>query len=166
MRHENGWRLAAIVAVGIGSGEAPDVYPGFPQLKLWPEAAEALGLVPEQLPKLHPSFEKRARRVDEGFSVTPVPLKHLYVLNDGEAEEILPLKPKDAFVELVRHSYALGLLRPTGAAANHFHQCERLVSRVPLFHLSRRRSLESLSVLAALVEKHLDSVASHGKETI
>ena len=57
----------------------PMLYPSFPQLKLFPEAAAAsLGDNPEDLPLLILMYDKRARIANTGFSPQPVPLDHLY----------------------------------------------------------------------------------------
>ena len=66
---------------------------------------------------------------------------------------IEPLGGQEAFVELVRHSYAVRLLQATGAAPTHIQQCAAVVRAVPIRRLNVRRSLEELPDLAALVEK-------------
>jgi hypothetical protein len=132
----------------------PIVHPGFPQLKLWPEAAIAVGNAPETLPRIQPSLEKRARRSDHEFSPDPLPLRCIYVLAEGETQQIAPLRSQEALVELIRHSYTKRLLRVVGASS-HFLQCSSIVKNVTIRSLKRPRSLSSLSDMAQLVEKDL-----------
>jgi hypothetical protein len=133
----------------------PVVFPGFPQLKLWPEAAAAsVGDVPETLPRLDPRWDKRARRVGREFPLSPLPLKRIYVLDEGETHDIKPLLPQEALVELIKHSYCARLLQGTGPSS-HFLQCSRIVNSVTVSSLSRHRSLLELSDLARLIEEDL-----------
>jgi hypothetical protein len=153
--HKRGHGIVAddVVAVFVDDEVDPIVFPGFPQLKLWPEAAESLGEVPEMMPRLHPLGEKRARRDARGFPQASLPLTCIYVLAEGEAQEIEDLHSQEAFVEIVRHSYVVRLLEATGARTLHFNQCAMLVRRVPIRRLKTHRSLAALPDLAKLVEE-------------
>jgi hypothetical protein len=136
----------------------PIVLPGFPQLKLWPEAVASLGGNPEKLAKWNPYFEKRIHPAEHKFSSAPLPVKRIYVLDEGDAMEILPLQPQEAFVELVRHSYGsdYGLQTATDIeSASHFLECASIVKKVPARSLRREKSLFQLSKLAQLIEKDL-----------
>jgi hypothetical protein len=138
--------------------DSPTVFPGFPQLKLWPEAVVSLGETPEALPRLHPLFEKRARRISREFSQRPLPLSCIYVLAGGTTLAIEPLQPQDTLRELIRHwygsRYGVELLRPGGLSA-FFQQCVNLTNRVPVCRLTRPYSLSTLPDVAQLVEEHL-----------
>ena len=133
------------------AGGRPSVYPGFPQLKLWPEAAASLGADVNQLPRLHPNFEKRAQRLSTGFAQEPLPLSQLYVLAEGEPASLEPLDKQTAVVELVRHSYMAHTLPPAAAAA-HLRQCGALLRLVGLSRLQRPLSLPGLPAICAMVE--------------
>jgi hypothetical protein len=164
--HARGHGVVAddVVALDLSNPKSPVVFPSFPQIKLWPEAAASLGSVPDTLPRLHSRSEKRARYTTEGFSQNSLPLKRIYVLAKGTCQEIEPLLPQEAFMELVRQSYAVHLseatgvnfLESTGATASHFRQCVSLTNCVPVCRLKRELSLPALPDLARLVEE--DSV--------
>lgn len=130
------------------------VLPGFPQLKLWPEAATSLHIQPETLVELHPQMEKRGRRLLEGFKAEPLPLGMIYVLAEHEQAyvKIESLQPQMAFVDLIRHSFLARLLAETGAGQRHFEQCTCLVNSCPMRRISRRKDLADLPQLAAMVE--------------
>lgn len=132
--------------------------PGFPHFKLWPDSVTAIGADPETLPKLRPELEKRGHRVDYGFSLTPLPLKRIYVLNQGSQPEIEPLSPQDALTELMPHWYAarfgMDVSRGLGLS-NLFLQCTNIANNVPVCRLIRPASLAQLPEVARLVEEHL-----------
>lgn len=147
--------LADDVTAVDADASSPTVFPGFPQLKLWPEAAAALGDGPETLPRIHPMLEKRARPAGRGFPEAPLPLKRIYVLARGPAHVLELLRPQEALVELVRHSYCARLLNGRDAR-RHFLHCASLANRVPVCRLKGERSLSALPNLAQLVEEDLD----------
>jgi len=157
--HSRGHGMVAddLTVIDLGADE-PMVFPGFPQLKLWPEALVSLGEAPDTLPRLHPLLDKRARRVVRKFSQRPLPLRCIYVLREGAAPAIEPLRPQEALVELMQHWYGtrfgVELLRPSGLSG-FFQQCARLADRVTVCHLIRPYSLPILPDVAGLVEQHL-----------
>lgn len=153
--HERGHGIVAddVLAVQVGEAGTPIVFPGFPQLKLWPEAAASLGEIPEMMPRLHPWLEKRARRDARGFPQVSLPLERIYVLAEGTCQEIEAVEPQEAFVEVVRHSYVARLLEATGARTVHLNQCAALVRQVTIRRLKTHRSLADLPDLARMVEE-------------
>lgn len=153
-----------VTAIKVGKAtDIPMVVPGFPQLKLWPEAAaSSLGDVPETLPRVNPRLDKRARRIAHGFTQASLPVGRIYVLDEGEKHEVELLEPQDALIELISHSYCVGLLEGAGASALHFLQCASIVNNVTISRLKRHRSLSALSDLAQLIEEDLDRSPEQG----
>jgi len=147
------------VALDLSDLNNPTVLPGFPQFKLWPEAAaSSLGDNPEALPQLVSGYDKRARRIVERFSQQPLPLKHLCVLSRGSAPALQPLPPQEAIVQLITNSYVARFgnqLLQGVAAVTHLKQCTSLIEKVPVSYLERPRSLELLPEIAQLVEVRL-----------
>lgn len=148
-----------VVAVDLGDPKSPIVLAGFPQFKLWPEAAAfTLGDNPDLLPQLAAGYEKRARRANDRFSQKSLPLKGIYVLSHGIEPAIKPLGPQEAIVQLITHSYVARfgkqLLEGIGAFS-HLRQCTSLIDSVPIYSLERPRSLELLPAIAQMVEENL-----------
>lgn len=142
-----------VVAVAVAPGAAAGplwVYPGFPQLKLWPEAVTGLGEDPAALPALRPDLSKLARRLATGFSAAPLPLGRLYVLAEGPAVAIEALDRQAQLMALVRHSYVARAL-PRLDAATHLRQCAAVVAAVPVARLVRPRDLGQLGAAAEAV---------------
>jgi hypothetical protein len=73
-------------------------------------------------------------------------------MEEGEERRIDLLRHKEAFVELVRHSYAVQILAATGRVQENFRQCGKLCVEVPVSRLVRPHSLGDLFELAAFIE--------------
>lgn len=158
MLYARGHTLIAddIVAIELSDPERPMLLPGFPQFKLLPDAAvTSLGDNPEQLRALVNGQPKRARPVLERFAKEPVPLSDVFILSDGPEPKLIPLKPQEAIVQLIAHSYMsrFGSELLKGAVAQrHLRQCSQLVQRVEIHRLDRPNMLELLGTTASLVE--------------
>ena len=152
-----GHRLLAddVTAVDLRHPEQPMILPGFPQIKLWPEAAIAtLGDDPEDLVRVHPEVEKRARPTAENFLQISLPLERLYILTQGDAIAIQPFPSAQALIQLIANSYIPSLLGhqflKTTDAPQHLQQCTRLTGEVR--QLARPRSLKLLTEVAQRIE--------------
>lgn len=163
--YNRGHKLIAddLVAVDTKNPENIVVIPGFPQLKLLPEAAlAALGKDPDTLPPIAEGFQKRACRGIERLSQHPIPLKGIYRLGEGEKPAIKPLNPQQGIIELIGNSFislcADHLLIGEGGIS-HFRQCTKIGKNLPVYRLERPQILELVPTMAQLVENHLsDSV--------
>lgn len=145
-----------VAAVDFTSGQ-PLVVPAFPQLKLAPAAAEALGQPVESLALLHLEEEKRGYRPAEGFASEPIPLAAIYLLSYGAELAVEPLRPHEAMIELVRHSYPTRLLQSGGET--HFLHSAQIVRHVPVYRLQRPYALGDLAAHAQFVEEHVAASA-------
>ncbi len=166
--HARGHALVTddILAVDLSAEGIPHVAPGFPQLKLRPEAARAaLGDDPDALPVLHRRVTKRARRATEGFSSASLPLQRIYVLDRGPSLCIEPVAHQEAFLELTRHTFNQRLVKDKHTAPAHFRRRARLAGRVPLQRLKRKAALDALPDVARLVEEDVRILRAAGVET-
>jgi hypothetical protein len=142
-----------ILAVSLQAGR-PQALPGFPQLKLWPDAVAALGGDPALLPPVCEGEDKRAQAIGGSFLSGPVPLARLYLLSTGDVPAIEPLPSGDAFLELVSHSYGITWLHGVSGPAQFAARAE-LVRRVPIRRLRRPPGLDQLARVTRLVEEDL-----------
>lgn len=151
--HARGHRLVAddIAAVRIGP-EGPEVYAGFPQLKLWPDTLTALGRDAAALRRVEPGFEKRAHPVQEGFSErTILPLAQLHVVDEGAGVTLTRLRPREAFLALVQYAY--GIQRLEGVAGvEHFRARAEIVRHALVYRLARPWNLGALHTVVERVE--------------
>ncbi|MEW6754368.1 MAG: hypothetical protein AB1505_25805 [Candidatus Latescibacterota bacterium] len=152
--HARGHRLVAddVTCVDL-SGPGALVRPAYPQLKLAPAAAGAVGIDPEVLQPLNAEAEKKAFRSAAAFASRTTPLRRVYVLDWGPACRFESLGPQAAVIELVRNSYPTRFLCQGGAP--HFLRCARLACLATVHRFTRQRSLPDLRRLASRVEDDL-----------
>lgn len=130
------------------------VIPGYPQLKLWADAVEALGADPQELPRIRAEFDKHVQQTRDHFSDTPLPLGAIYVLAGGDELRIEPLPPQAALLQIVRNVYVASFGTLYGQYTHDtttFPRCAEVANRVPVRLLRRRRDLGSLSELAECI---------------
>jgi hypothetical protein len=155
-----------VVAVDVQRPEDPMIVPGFPQLKLFAEAAAwTLGDDPERLPKLATIIEKRARSAADGFPTGPLPLAAIFALEDGDTVSVTRLSPQDAICELVGSSIPARFGQELLAGADgvqHFERCVSLLRSVPVYRLRRPHELSALSTVAEVVQQQLGQPTSAG----
>jgi hypothetical protein len=128
-----------------------DVLPGIPRVKIGADTASVLGMpfasvmdLLEQKSQL-PTFERTA--------IHPIPLEKIYIIEDGDNLEILPMDPKESLFELIRHSFPTRLGK--AGDSQHFQQCGLLARNVKMFHLVRPDKLAGLKELAGFIEEDL-----------
>jgi hypothetical protein len=154
--HARGHQLLSddILAVDLRR-DKPLALPGFPQLKLWPDALVSLGYDVGVLPRLRPELEKRGQRHSVGFTDAPVPLKGICTLDFGPGPTVVSLQSWEALTALMPHWYGARfgtkLLRALGLST-HFLQCAELVKKVPVWCLKRPNDLATLPEVVRLVE--------------
>ena len=129
----------------------PHVFPGYPSIKLFPDAAAFLGCDARGTRLVHSQTEKRAHSAALRFPQGSLPMRRMYVLAIGDSNELEPIDPREAFVDLVRNSRAVTLLTDSTSREEHLHQCAQLAEQVPAFRLRRRPVLSSLPDLVRLV---------------
>ena len=141
-----------ILAINLDANP-PHVLPSAPYVRLLPDAVDFF--IPEE--ETIAQEEKYIYRTARGFLRTPHPLRRLYILDRGENQGITQILPREAFIELVRHSRAVSLLQDDKSVDSHFRHCAQLVTQVPIRRLTRRLSLSALSDVPHLVEADLFS---------
>lgn len=143
-----------VMAVSV-DGKCPQVIPGYPSIKLFPDAAAYLGCEASVTHKVHAQTEKRAYSVMSTFPTVPLTLRRMYALAGGECNEIEPLRPQEVFLELVQNARAVTLLKDPDSLNANLRQCARLATEVPVFRLRRRPDLSTILDLVQLIEEDL-----------
>jgi hypothetical protein len=137
---------------------------GFPQMRMWPDAASHFLRRYEHLPQVSPDTAKRwVPAGPEGFGVfqsSPSPLACVYLLDRPQQEggtgiEIRALSPRDALIELLRHSFASLLVDAAGLQPARFDLLSRLVTKVPVRRLSYPSGFSLLPRVADAVLRDL-----------
>ncbi|MGB8699344.1 MAG: hypothetical protein WCD18_08015 [Thermosynechococcaceae cyanobacterium] len=132
--------------------DAVKVVPAYPQIKMGPAIATALGYDLDQLIFLHPRLGEYAYRSETDFDPSPLRLTRIYILNDSEALSVEPLTLQSAMLELIRHTYGLQPLAAAIDRKRHFRQCTELLQQVSVCRLNRPRSIPLLPEVVRLIE--------------
>jgi hypothetical protein len=137
--------------------ELPLLFPGTPQIKLWPDSASALSVDTTRTHVLHPEFDKLGLDMTDRCSGQPLPLDRVYVIADAEEFEIEPMHSADALQAIVRHWYGarFGPRLRTSSGPRHFLDCVRVADRTDVFRLRRPRSFDRFDELLQGLERHL-----------
>jgi hypothetical protein len=138
--------------------------PGYPQMRMWPDEAEHFLGHFEDLPLVHPDLTKRRVSIGSGgfgsFHGSPLPLSCLYLLDrqaSGDAPiEIHPMSPRDALIELLRHSFTPLLVEAAGLQPARFDRLARMVRQVPVRRLRYPSGFDLLSRVAEAVRLDLE----------
>lgn len=142
-----------ILSVEFDENGTPIVFPGFPRIKLWPEAAEQFYDDLEAFPRIHSESEKRSCFIGD-FAADPLPLKRIYVIEKNEKMGVEMLKPQESVIELLRNSYCANIFQNEEQSSN-LAQYADLAKKVQLMRLNVEDSLEKLSELVKIVEMML-----------
>ena len=138
------------------SGAFPKILPAFPQLKLWPDALDSLGVNLDLIPKLTQVSEKRAHEIAESFTNHALPLSRIYLLGKGPTLDIKQLPEKTAMMHLLRNVYTRRFSHEVTQTTqvNDFLACSTIAKTVPSFILTRPTNLDMLQYVAEEVEGH------------
>ncbi len=141
-----------LVAVSM-TASVPMALPGYPFLKLGLDSGAILGYKNGGIPPVLPDDDRRQIAVPTADPDVSVPLARIYVLAEGDQLELEPLKPQDAAVELIRHSYASPCIQAAGMSAFNVKACAELVDRLPICRKRRPRRLDLIHEVAELVRR-------------
>jgi hypothetical protein len=129
--------------VALDSGKAGfHVLPGYPQVRLWPDSVALLFGSPDALPRLTPTWEKRALGGTSSrlrFQAEALPIGAIYVLSGAagantetsNGDGIAPIGGAEALITLLANTYVGYLLEPA-LRRREFEVLAQLASAVPL----------------------------------
>lgn len=139
------------------------VQPAAPRLRLWPESVQALFGSHDALPRLTPTWDKRAFDLQaRGYLFEPraLPLTAIYLLEersaDADAPFIEPVSAPAGMIPLVANTYVNYLLDRT-MRAQEFEILGRLLARVPVRRVTPQADP---ATLPGLCEAILDDLAA------
>ncbi|WP_118829997.1 hypothetical protein [Salinibacter ruber] len=160
--YASGARLVTDDIVVVPPDEDATVLPGFPQMRLDPEAVAAtLDTTPEELPRLHEGYGKRIGHAGQRFQREPCALRCIYLLEWGDEFAVEPLPKREAFVHLLQHSYAQRFLGGTGATPFHFEKASTLADTVPVVRLKRPPDLDRIPEMVRFIQSHFHGLSEN-----
>ena len=140
----------------------PHVQPAYAQLRLWPDSVALLFGAPDALPRLTPTWEKRAMDLARGasFADAPLPLSAVYFLDDlrpAAAIHVEPIAPRDALLALSVNSY-VGYLLDGRMRAEEFTCLSRVASTIPIRRVVRPSAGARLSDVCSAIQRDFETL--------
>jgi hypothetical protein len=127
--------LADDIVALVERDEVLRVQPAYPQLRLWPESVALLHGSADALPRLTPTWDKRAFDLTQSgrcFQEESLPLAAVYVLaerSDDAERRIEGLQGRESLLTLLANTY-VGYLLDAAMRRQEFESLGRLVSSV------------------------------------
>lgn len=128
------------------------VLPSFPRLKLCNDICNHITNRHDSLTQIHQKIDKHSLNVSKTFSIKPLLLQKIYILEKSTKNEITSVKPQEALIELIKNSYAINLFGDYERSHN-LIQCAELVKNVSIKCLKSAQSLDKLSNLTQIIVK-------------
>lgn len=145
-------------------------YPGFPQFKLWQSSLQALQQDSRSLCRCHSREDKYYLPAETGFEGKPLPLRQLYVLQEGASasqRRIEWIKGFNAVTALAANTYLADSIEHMGLVMQHFQLCAAVAKAVEVYRFIRPLGFEymddSVAQLEAYFEAHWEKHDSVGQ---
>ena len=129
------------------------VQPAYPQLRLWPDSVAMLYGTADALPRLTPTWDKRALVLDGGsaFHAQPLPLSAVYVLGDwcdDRHTTVDEISGADRLRLLLANTY-VGYLLDQAMRHQEFDALVRLANTIPVRQVRRSGSATDIEAFCA-----------------
>ncbi|MGF1674691.1 MAG: serine/threonine protein kinase [Rivularia sp. (in: cyanobacteria)] len=158
--------LADDIAVLADCGDSFLVQPGYPRLRLWKSAVNAVYGSEVELPRVFRQTDKHFVQLNQNgaeewrFHSKPLPLAGIYMLGERQptlnAPSIEPISPQMGLMHLLTHKYPESLKLDKDRQRREFADLGRLVKMVPIRQINRS---DSLNALPQLCDAILEDVA-------
>ena len=134
-----------------------DVLPGFPQIKLWCDAAKKLNISTAGLRKIRPCVEKFAVPLGAQFYEEALPLRVVYHLHSHNRDDFCfsGIVGMQKLTPLQRNSYRVNYIKGFAKTKMHLGHCGRIANQIALVNIKRPDTGFKLDELVNLVERDL-----------
>lgn len=124
-------------------------FPGFPRIKLWQDVADKLKIDTANLKRIRPGIEKFNYPLGGQFKNQSVPVRWVYILNEGHVESIQVelITGMDRFLPLRNNTYRLSYLHGLGLESEHLKLCGQLSGQIRLSRVTRPEQKFELDTL-------------------
>lgn len=148
--------LADDVSVIDVNGDGPPlVHAGYPEIRIWADAAPRVDRHANELARMLPELEKYLLSVPKRRCPPPLPLRRIYVLDVNTAGrlELSVLTGARKLEALRLHTYRRGYLDRIGSKASHFKLCAAVARQTPMAGVTRPAKPFLLDELVALLQR-------------
>lgn len=142
-------------------------YPGYPQIRLWPEQAKLFGFDPASLPLVHPAFSKRRVQVGENgighFHQEKTPLKCFYLPerrdnNDcDQSISIQTISPQFSIIEIIRNSFIPEVVEGIGLQSSRLSKIAAILQKIPVKRIVYPNGMQYLTQVKRAILEDLSS---------
>lgn len=138
---QKGYRVITddVCAIQVGNDGPPVLIPGFPQIKLWKDAADRLTKDMSTAKPVKDGAEKYNFSAIDSHCSEPLPLREIYIISPNDGDEIF-IKQIESFqkiMQLIKNTYRFRFLKAQGGSSKHLEQCARVAEQVGIFALIR-----------------------------
>lgn len=132
------------------------VLPGYPQIKLWQDSANLLGIDTKDLKRIRTALRKYGLPIKQGFCSKQQPIKAVYTMTTDHLAEyrFLPRTGFAKFEALSAYTYRGGVLEGMGLHSTHLDLCGRLAQQASVYELIRPMYGITPDRLADHIESH------------
>ncbi|MBT8200735.1 MAG: hypothetical protein KJO36_09475 [Acidimicrobiia bacterium] len=137
-------------------------FPGYPQMRMWPETAQVFGLDPDKLPQVHREFDKVRVPIGKGgigvMREEPASLTSIFILDrrdDTTKVTFGPTASGEAMTHVLRTSFAGLVLGGLGVNQERLPKLAELVHRVSITNLLYPSRMDGLVPLLEAVESRV-----------
>jgi hypothetical protein len=134
-----------------------ETVPGHPKIRLYPDSSQSIGLNPNDLPRVDERFNKRYIKFPGKFSIKPVRIGCIFVLNLADEIQISNLNSTASFIEIVRNTFLNRFLEVTENSVEHFQKTQKIIQSVPVFRLGRPHDFSCMEKVTEKIKQHVQS---------
>ena len=144
-----------LAAVSLDETDQPQVFPGYPHLKLWADSAKKLNKPTNELKRIRPEFDKFSIPLATTLESRPLPLYTVYLLSPSNMADIRlePLQASNKFNAFLDHTWQKLALKRMNRLVNHFHQAATIANQVHVRRVFRPETPFLPHALADLIEQ-------------
>ncbi|MBI1871132.1 MAG: hypothetical protein HYS07_08070 [Chlamydiae bacterium] len=125
-----------ICVIHFNEKGTPYVIPSFPQIKLWQESADLLGIYTSTLRRIRPQDHKYALPMNGQFGKDPLPLTDIIEINTKHVTDSDAIGVEKLHL-LIRHSYRHHFVRMMGYEDAYSKQLIKLAGQVTIKRMNR-----------------------------
>ena len=144
-----------IAVITLDEQQCPQVFPGYPRLKLWADSAATLNKSTDNLERVRPEFDKFSVIADSSLETEPLPLHAVYVLTPTNEADLRLEALQDArkFNIFLDHTWQKLALKKMNRHVQHFQQAVAIANRIQVRRVFRPEQPFLPHQLADLIEE-------------
>ncbi len=143
-----------ITCINIIDG-IPYIIPGFPNIKLWDDAARNFGEDVETLTRVRKELKKYRIGVQESYIDETIPISKVVTLSfiNENGIKCSKIESLEKIEQLIKNTYRFKYLSAQGGKGEHFKQCAATASKIEMYKIERDKEKFSHDELIEIVKE-------------